>query len=70
MTVSAVMQIEEAAPGKASKPSGGLLSSFVRNISMSVAGTAALTQEDIAPALKGLKSKLMERNVAEDVAGK
>lgn len=65
-----MVQEEQAAAGKASKPPGGLLSSFVRNISMSVAGTAALTSEDIAPALQGLKRKLMERNVAEDVAGK
>ncbi len=64
------MQEDAPAAGGGSKSSGGLLSSFVRNISMSVAGTAALSQEDISPALQGLKRKLMERNVAEDVAGK
>ena len=66
-----VMQEEGSAAGVGSgKPTGGLLSSFVRNISMSVTGTAALTADDISPALVGLKRKLMERNVAEDVAGK
>lgn len=47
-----------------------MLSSFVRNISMNVMGSAALTQEDIAPALEQLKRKLMERNVAEEISGR
>ena len=34
------------------------------------AGTAALTREDIAPALEAMKKKLMERNVAEEIAEK
>ena len=62
---------EEAAAEDGKQPKkGGLLSSFVRNISMNVMGTAALQREDIAPALEQLKRKLMERNVAEEIAGK
>ena len=34
------------------------------------AGTAALTREDIAPALEAMERKLMERNVAEEIAEK
>lgn len=33
-------------------------------------GTAALTAEDIAPALEQLQRKLMERNVAQEIAKK
>jgi signal recognition particle receptor subunit alpha len=53
-----------------SKAKGGLLSSFVRSVSVNVMGTGALTREDIAPALAELKRKLMERNVAEEIAEK
>lgn len=56
----------DAKAGKA----GGLLSSFVRSIGKNVMGTAALTQEDIAPALEQLHRKLMERNVAQEIASK
>lgn len=49
---------------------GGLLSSFVRNLGMSVVGTAALSREDIQPALDALKLKLRERNVASEIADK
>ena len=49
---------------------GGLLSAFVRSVATSVVGTAALTRDDIAPALAQLKRKLMERNVAEEIAAK
>ena len=63
---------EEAAAGKqgAGEEQGGssFLSAWVRNIKTSVVGTAALTCEDIAPALKDLKRRLMERNVANDIA--
>ena len=60
---------EEAQPkGGAVKGASSLLGSFVRNITTSVVGTAALTREDIVPALQGLKKKLMERNVAEGIA--
>lgn len=33
-------------------------------------GTQSLTLEDIQPALEQLKKKLMERNVAEEIAAK
>lgn len=46
------------------------LSSWVRSIKTSVVGTSALTREDIEPALKDLKRRLMERNVAENIAEK
>ena len=58
-----------AIAGKAA-PQAGLLSSLVRNIGMNIAGTAALTYEDIQPGLVQLKRKLMERNVAEEIAAK
>ncbi|CAL8472252.1 g11794 [Coccomyxa elongata] len=58
------------AKGGAVKGASSLLGSFVRNITTSVVGTAALTREDIVPALQGLKKKLMERNVAEGIAEK
>lgn len=60
---------EEEASGGAPKK-GGLLSSFVRSIGVSVTGTNSLTRDDIEPALAGLKRKLMERNVAEEIADK
>jgi signal recognition particle receptor subunit alpha len=50
--------------------SAGLLSSFVRNLGVSVLGTQALTHEDIDSSLQELKRKLMERNVAEEIANK
>lgn len=58
---------EEEAAGAAPKK-GGLLSSFVRSIGVSVTGTQSLSRADIEPALAGLKKKLMERNVAEEIA--
>ena len=66
---------EEAAPagqpGSAEAPgSGSFLSGWVRSIRTSVVGTAALTRADIAPALLALKGRLMERNVAENIAEK
>jgi signal recognition particle receptor subunit alpha len=61
--------IDGADSGKG-KSGGGLLSSFVRSMSVNVMGTGALTREDIAPALAELKRKLMERNVAEEIAEK
>lgn len=65
---------EEAAAGKQGKAEeqGGasFLSSWVRNIKTSVVGTTALTREDIATALLALKGRLMERNVAENIAEK
>lgn len=37
---------------------------------MSMGGTAGLTRQEIQPALVQLKRKLMERNVAEEIAEK
>lgn len=54
----------------AATKSGGLLSSFVRNLGVNVVGTQALTLEQIQPALAQLKSKLMDRNVAQEIATK
>ncbi|KAL3151898.1 hypothetical protein ABBQ38_012859 [Trebouxia sp. C0009 RCD-2024] len=61
---------EEAEATETSSKAGGLLSSFVRNIGMNVMGTQSLALEDIQPALEQLKKKLMERNVAEEIAAK
>ncbi|KAH7620176.1 putative Signal recognition particle receptor subunit alpha [Nannochloris sp. 'desiccata'] len=60
----------DAADSGTDKTKGGLLSSFVRSMSVNVMGTGALTRDDIAPALAELKRKLMERNVAEEIAEK
>lgn len=38
-------------------------------LALSVVGSAALTAQDLAPALEDMKRKLMERNVAEEIAG-
>ena len=62
--------MQEAAASGASTKAGGLLSSFVRNIGVNVMGTQSLSLEDIQPALEQLKKKLMERNVAEEIAAK
>ena len=42
----------------------------MRSLGVSVVGTAALTRGDIEGALAQLKRKLMERNVAEEIAEK
>lgn len=62
--------MQEVAATGAPSTAGGLLSSFVRNIGVNVMGTQSLTLEDIQPALEQLKKKLMERNVAEEIAAK
>jgi len=62
--------LQEAAANDAGSKAGGLLSSFVRNIGVNVMGTQSLSLQDIQPALDQLKSKLMERNVAEEIAAK
>lgn len=61
---------EEEEATSAAPKKGGLLSSFVRSIGVNVVGTQALSRADIAPALEQLKKKLMERNVAEEIADK
>ena len=62
--------LPQAADAVAKPAGGGLLSSFVRSIGVSMVGTAALTRDDIEPALEALKRKLMERNVAAEIADK
>ncbi|GIM14007.1 hypothetical protein Vretimale_17022 [Volvox reticuliferus] len=62
-----------ALPGKATGPAAapakrGLLASFVSSLKMNVVGTSALTHADVEPALVDMKRKLMERNVAEEIA--
>ena len=63
-------EVAPGANGSSGGGSGGLLGAFIRNISVSVVGTAALRHEDIAPALDSLKRKFMERNVAAEIAEK
>lgn len=46
----------------------GLLASFVSSLAMNVVGKAALSRADVEPALAEMKRKLMERNVAEEIA--
>lgn len=38
------------------------------NLALRVVGKTSLTAEDLAPALLDMKKKLMERNVAEEIA--
>lgn len=62
-----------AARGKANgaaPKARGVLGSFVSNLALRVVGSSALTADDLAPALVDMKRKLMERNVAEEIAGK
>jgi len=46
----------------------GVLGSFVQSLALRVAGSSALTREDLDPALQDMRRKLMERNVAEGIA--
>ena len=62
--------VQESTANGAGSRTGGLLSSFVRNIGVNVMGTQSLSLEDIRPALEGLKSKFIDRNVAEEIASK
>jgi len=52
----------------APQPPSGALGSFVRSLGLALAGSSSLTKADIAPALDGLKARLMTRNVSEPVA--
>lgn len=47
---------------------GGVLASFMRSISMNVVGKSQLSAADLEPALADMKRRLMERNVAEEIA--
>ncbi|KXZ55716.1 hypothetical protein GPECTOR_2g1266 [Gonium pectorale] len=62
-----------AAPGRggaavAAPAKKGLLASFVSSLAMNVVGKSALSRTDVEPALAEMKRKLMERNVAEEIA--
>lgn len=48
----------------------GLLASFMNSISLNVVGKQALTAADLEAPLAEMKKKLMERNVAEEIAQK
>jgi len=50
------------------KAGSGMLGSFMQSLALRVAGTSALTRDDLEPALKDMRRKLMERNVAEGIA--
>ena len=63
------IEIEEEEE-KSGKASSGMLSSFWRGISVNVMGSNALTREDFQKALDSMKRKLMERNVAQEIAEK
>lgn len=54
--------------GSAAPKSRGVLGSFVSKLALRVAGSSALTREDLQPALDDMQRKLMERNVAEEIA--
>ena len=59
--------LQVAANGTAAAKSG-VLGSFVNRLSMRVVGKESLSSEDLAPALEDMKRRLMERNVAEEIA--
>lgn len=62
-------EISGMANGETSQKSG-ILSSFLRGLSVNVVGSSGLSREDIEKALEDMKRKLMERNVAEEIAAK
>lgn len=64
------IDLNELDKGLDAQEPNGLLSSFVRRVGVNMIGTAALTRDDIQPALLEMKKKLMERNVAEEIAEK
>jgi hypothetical protein len=61
--------VQASANGNAAAPAKrGLLGSFVGKLALSVVGSSALSAADLAPALEDMKRRLMERNVAEEIA--
>ena len=70
MSTPMAESMQESAAANTPSKASGLLSSFVRNIGVNVMGTQSLALEDIQSALEQLKKKLMERNVAEEIAAK
>lgn len=61
---------DEATEENGAQGKSGLLSSFLRGLSVNIVGSESLSKEDIQTALDGMKRKLMERNVAEEIAAK
>ncbi|GBF89669.1 signal recognition particle receptor subunit alpha-like [Raphidocelis subcapitata] len=64
---SAVSKGASANGGAAPAPRG-VLGSFMSKLALRVAGSSALSREDLQPALDDMQRKLMERNVAEEIA--
>jgi hypothetical protein len=61
--------VQASSNGNAAAPAKrGLLGSFVGKLALSVVGSSALSAADLAPALEDMKRRLMERNVAEEIA--
>jgi signal recognition particle receptor subunit alpha len=58
----------EKGASSSSSSSRGVLGSFAHALALRVAGSSALTHEDLEPALQEMRRKLMERNVAEGIA--
>lgn len=52
----------------AAAPATGFLGSLAARLSAQIVGKSALSKEDIAPALGDIRSRMTERNVAQDVA--
>lgn len=68
----AEMVIEEpevVGKGGKAKATNSVLGSFLNRLALRVVGSGALTADDLAPALADMKKRLMERNVAEEIAG-
>ncbi len=66
----AELLLEDTSEGSGGDASSGVLAGFVRSLGVNVLGTQALTAGDIGPALEAMKRKLMERNVAANIADK
>ena len=66
---SAIPQLDEEVM-EGAKQGGGVLGGFVSGLRLRFMGSEALTRDDIKPALAEMKRRLMERNVAEQIAEK
>ena len=62
-------KVEEKNQGSDAKKSS-MLYSFFDSVTKNVVGKNKIEREDLEPALVSMKAKLMERNVAEDIATK
>jgi hypothetical protein len=69
MLLPLLLPVQASSNGNAAAPAKrGLLGSFVGKLALSVVGSSALSAADLAPALEDMKRRLMERNVAEEIA--